>query len=238
MTPAEKGAKVDVPAETKGERTRAHILETALRLFRERGFDDTSMRAIAEEAGVSVGNAYHYFESKEHLVQAFYARTHDQHLAVCEPLLAREKDLSARLRIVLETKIETVEPYHQLSGLLFRTAADPKSPLNPFSAESKGTRAGATDLMERVVAGSSARVPADLRAELPRLLWLYEMSVILFWIHDDTSGRARTRHLIDRTCVMVARLVSLAGNPFLRPVRRDVLALMEELRGQQSGSGG
>lgn len=220
--------------ETKGERTRAHILDTALRLFREHGFEDTSMRGIAEEAGVSVGNAYHYFESKEHLVQAFYARTHAEHLALCEPLLAAEKDLAARLRIVLETKIETVEPYHHLSGLLFRTASDPKSPLNPFSAESAGAREGATDLMERVVAGSGARIPADLRAELPGLLWMYEMSVILFWIHDASTGRARTRHLIDRTCVMVARLVSLAGNPFLRPVRRDVLALMTELR---EGSG-
>jgi AcrR family transcriptional regulator len=222
--------KHETPSETKGERTRALILETALRLFRDQGFEATSMRAIAEEAGVSVGNAYHYFESKEHLVQAFYELTHAEHLAACEPLLEREKDLAARLRIVLETKIDTAEPYHHLSGLLFRTAADPKSPLNPFSAESTPTREGATTLMERVVAGSSARIPADLRAELPGLLWLYEMSVILFWIHDESKGRARTRHLIGRPCALVARLVGLASNPLMRPMRRDVLDLVAELR--------
>lgn len=221
----------DEPAhETKGTRTRALILETALRLFRDQGFEATSMRAIAEEAGVSVGNAYHYFESKEHLVQAFYERTHVEHMAACEPLLAAEKDLAKRLRIVLVTKIETAEPYHHLSALLFRTAADPKSPLNPFSAESTPVRDEATSLMQRVVDGSSARIPADLRAELPSLLWLYEMSVILYWIHDESKGRARTRHLIDRTCAFLARLVSLASNPFVRPLRREMLGLVADLR--------
>ncbi len=223
-TPAEESGG------TKGERTRAHILATALQLFREHGYESTSMRAIAEKAGVSVGNAYHYFESKEHLVQAFYALTHAEHLAACEPLLEHEKDLAKRLRIVLETKLETAEPYHHLSALLFRTAADPKSPLNPFSAESSPVRDEATELMQRVVDGSKVRIPADLRAELPSLLWLYEMSVILFWIHDESKGRARTRELIERTCSLVSRLIGLAGNPFLRPMRREVLDLVAGLR--------
>jgi AcrR family transcriptional regulator len=230
-TPAEE------PAATKGERTRAQILSTALRLFRDQGFETTSMRAIAEEAGVSVGNAYHYFESKEHLVQAFYAQTHAEHRAACEPLLEREKDLAARLRIVLETKIETAEPYHHLSGLLFRTAADPKSPLNPFSTESTLVREEATALMQRVVEGSKVRVPADLRAELPNLLWLYEMSIILFWIHDESKDRARTRQLIERTCALVSRLVSMAGNPFLRPMRREVVDLVAGLRAADADAG-
>jgi len=53
------------PKTAKGEQTRALILETAMRLFQERGYDKTTMRAIAAEAGVSVGNAYHYYEGKE-----------------------------------------------------------------------------------------------------------------------------------------------------------------------------
>ena len=43
---------------------------TALRLFRERGYEATTMRAIAKEAGVSVGNAYYYFGSKRDLYLA------------------------------------------------------------------------------------------------------------------------------------------------------------------------
>lgn len=230
MRKDERGEAPGRASETKGERTRAHILATALRLFRDNGYEATSMRAIALAAGVSTGNAYHYFESKEHLVQAFYDQTHAEHLAACEPLLARETDLAARLRVVLRTKVETAEPYHHLSGLLFKTAADPKSPLNPFSAESRKVRGEATALMRRVIEGSRTKPPEDLAAELPELLWLYEMSVILFWIHDESEGRARTLRLIERTSAMVARLVQLGGNPLFGWARRDVLALVSELR--------
>jgi len=56
----------------KGERTRERILDVALDLFRERGYEATTMRMIAKAAGVSLGNSYYYFPSKDHLVQSFY----------------------------------------------------------------------------------------------------------------------------------------------------------------------
>jgi AcrR family transcriptional regulator len=48
----------------KGEQTRRAIAEAALRLFREQGYEATTMRAIAKEAGVATGNAYYYFGSE------------------------------------------------------------------------------------------------------------------------------------------------------------------------------
>ena len=61
----------------KGQQTRTAILESALDLLQEHGYEKTTMRAIARRAGVSLGNAYHYFSSKEHLIQAFYHRLHE-----------------------------------------------------------------------------------------------------------------------------------------------------------------
>ena len=55
----------DTPARsTKAEQTRQSIIDAAMRLFRSGGYDQATMRAIADEAGVSVGNAYYYFSSK------------------------------------------------------------------------------------------------------------------------------------------------------------------------------
>jgi AcrR family transcriptional regulator len=68
---------------SKGERTRAVIVEAALRLFREHGYEATTMRAIAKEAGVATGNAYYYYGSKEEMLQEFYARNHAEHVAAC-----------------------------------------------------------------------------------------------------------------------------------------------------------
>ena len=216
----------------KGEQTRALILETALELFREHGYERTTMRAIAERGGVALGNAYYYFQSKEHLIQAFYARSHQEHLAAAQPILAREKDLTTRLRGVLRAKIDTAEPYHRFSGILFKTAADPQSPLSPFSPESHPIRQESTALMADLLRGSSVKVPQDLEAELPNLLWLYMMGIVLFWIHDFSPGRARTYHLVDHTADLVARTIGLASVPLLRPLRRRVLQLLADLRAE------
>jgi len=228
--PAKQSPSPDAKPSRKGEQTRAKILEAALSSFMERGFEETTMRIVADEAGVSLGNAYYYFESKEELVQAFYERSHQEHLAATAPLLEGERDFRKRVLATLHAKIDTSEPYHRFSGVLFRSAADPHSPLNPFSDASRRVREEAIALMERVVDGSSLGPPADLRRELPYLLWLYEMGVILFWIFDTSRGRRRTRVLIDRTVPIVTRLISLGGNPILAPLRKAVLKLLRDLR--------
>src|SRR5262245_24041111 len=126
-----RDAKPETTKISKGEQTRTLIMETALEMLRERGYEATTMRALAERAGVSLGNAYHYFRSKEQLIQAFYARTHEEHLQACAEVFAREHGLKTRLLEVMRAKIATIEPYHQFAGVLFKTAADPKSHLNP-----------------------------------------------------------------------------------------------------------
>lgn len=214
----------------KAQQTRAAILGAALELFRERGYDSTTMRAIAEHAGVALGNAYYYFNSKEHLIQAFYGRTHEEHLRACDLVLAREVDLRARLLEVMRAKIATIEPYHQFAGKLFKTAADPRSPLNPFSDESDPVRQQSIALFAQVVTGSTTRLPKDLMKELPFMLWLYHMGIVLYWIHDSSPRQARTHRLIDRSVDIIARLIGLAGNPLMRPLRKSAVRLMSELR--------
>src|SRR5438045_306036 len=100
-------------AETKSARTRSVIIDAALKLFRERGYDATTMRAIATEAGVSVGNAYYYFDSKEHLIQGFYDRAQVDHVAAAAPILDKETDLTARIIGVLEAWLRTMDPYRE-----------------------------------------------------------------------------------------------------------------------------
>lgn len=51
------------------EETRGKILDAAEALFSERGFRGTTMAAVAREAGVSKGLAYHYFAAKEDLLE-------------------------------------------------------------------------------------------------------------------------------------------------------------------------
>src|SRR5258705_5162988 len=221
----------------KGDQTKALILETALEMFQERGYEQTTMRAIAEKAKVSLGNAYYYFHSKEYLIQAFYHRTHEEHLAVSLPALEKEHTLKARLHTVMRLKIDTLKPYHQFAGVLFKTAAHPESPLNPFVSESDPVRQASIQLFAQVVEQTKARIPEDLRAELPYLLWVYHMGVILFWIHDPSPKHRRTYRLIDHTVDLLDKLISLASNPLMRPLRKQALRLIDELRDAAEDAG-
>jgi AcrR family transcriptional regulator len=214
----------------KGEATRDRILDAALDLFRTHGYAETTMRQIADAAGVAVGNAYYYYASKDQLILAFYERNHTDHLTLLGDALDRTDDFATRLRTVLRTKVDSAMPYRRLSTKLFTSAADPESPLSPFSPQSAPLRNAAVELMAEVVDGSALRVGKDLRADLPELLWLYEMGIILYWVHDPSEGCERTYGLIDRTVPLVERLVGLAKLPVVRPMVREVVGMLGELR--------
>ncbi|CAM5508264.1 MULTISPECIES: TetR/AcrR family transcriptional regulator [Streptomyces] len=211
----------DTPS--KSEQTRALILETAMRLFQERGYDKTTMRAIAQEAGVSVGNAYYYFEGKEHLIQGFYDRIAAEHQAAVRDILARETDLEARLAGVLRAWLDIATPYHEFAVQFFKNAADPDSPLSPFSPESEHARQEAISVHRQVLAGATrTKVPEELREILPELMWLSQMGLVLYWIFDRTEGRERSYRLAARGARLTARGVALARFRVLRPLVREV----------------
>jgi AcrR family transcriptional regulator len=220
-------------AGSKGEQTRSLILETALEMFGERGYEETTMRAIAEKAGVAPGATYYHFRSKEHLIQAYYERMREIHSESCAELLKKERTLKGRVLGVMGQILEDMAPYHQFAEVLFKTAADPQSPLNPFSPESEPARRASIELFAEVVRGARARIPPDLAAELPTLLWLYHMGIVLFWIHDDSGGQNRTRRLMEHTVEIVVRLIQLASLPPMKPLRKTVLNMLVDLREKQ-----
>ncbi|MFD8571995.1 TetR/AcrR family transcriptional regulator [Streptomyces sp. NPDC059639] len=212
----------------KSEQTRALILETAMRLFRERGYDKTTMRAIAQEAGVSVGNAYYYFAGKEHLIQGFYDRIAAEHQAAVRSVLDTETDLEKRLAGVLGVWLEIAEPYHEFAAQFFKNAADPESPLSPFSPESEHARQAAISVHREVLAGSKSKVPAELAEILPELMWLSQMGLVLYWVFDSSEGRERSRRLAGRGARLTTRGVALARFRVLRPLVLEVHELFTD----------
>jgi AcrR family transcriptional regulator len=217
------------PESAKSSATRALIVDTALRLFAERGYDRTTMRAIATEAGVSVGNAYYYFNSKEHLVQGFYDRIAEAHAEAAAEILDRERDFGPRLTGVLLGWLDIAQPYHEFGAQFFRNAADPNSPLSPFSRESGHARDAAIGILRDVVHGSTAKIDPELRRELPELLWLYQMGVVLYWVHDRSPDCDRTRLLVRRTVPLIDRVVGLSRLRVLRPLVRDAVQATRDL---------
>ena len=200
-------------------------------LFRTKGFEGTTMRGIADAAGVSLGSAYYYFAGKEHLIQAFYAQMQEMHLAAARDVLDKETDFASRLRGVLDEWVRVAEPYHEFAGTFFKNAAEPSSPLSPFSAESADAREASIAIFAEVLAGSDLKVAASLRPRLPELLWLLHMGVVLFWVHDRSDGQKRTLALVAGVVPLVDKLGRLSRVPVVRGVVNDLVGLLDSLRG-------
>ena len=197
----------------RGEQTRTAIVEAALRLFAENGYEATTMRAIATHAGVATGNAYYYYASKEELVREYFARHQAEHAAACRQVLAEETRLGPRIAGVLRALVEVLAPCRGF-------AAKPYWQAGP----------AAIGLYAEVIGGARGRLPASVRGRLPELLWLYSMGIVLFWVHDTSPGCVRTCRLIDSTAPIAARLIRLARLPGLRSVLRQLMSAVDEAR--------
>jgi AcrR family transcriptional regulator len=214
----------------KSEETRKRILAAALAIFRERGFEKATMREIAEAAEVATGAAYYYFDSKDALVMAFYGQAQAEMQAELVGKLAKCKTLESRLRTIIEEKLEYFAPNRRLLGAL-TAHTDPEHPLSPFSAETKAVREQDLDFFEAAVADSGVKLPKDIAPYLPRLLWMYQMGLILFWVYDRSPNQRRTKTLFEQTLKMVLLALRLASIPLLRPMHKlaaDLLKVVYE----------
>ncbi len=214
----------------KSDETRTRILEAALALFRKRGFEETTMRNIAKEAGVALGAAYYYFDSKDALVMAFYGHAQDELGALVEKTLPKSKGLEEQLRELVKMTIQYFAPNRELLRAL-SAHIDPQHPLSPFSEETREIREKDIRFFERLIRDSRVRVPEDLKTHLPRLLWLYQMGLILFWIYDRSPRQIKTQQLFEKTISIVVNLIKLSSFPLLRPIRRIATNLLEIVYG-------
>lgn len=210
--------------------TGQQILDTALRLFRERGYEATTMRLIAREAGVATGNAYYYFPSKGHLVQELYREVTSEHAVRATAALQGVDDLAGRLARALHAGLDVFAPYHAFGSEFVTVAIRPGSAASPFSAASQQARETSLAVFADVVNGARPAVTPALRGDLPELLWLAQLGVMVFWVHDASPDQRRTHALVDGAAPVVARLVRLARLPVLRGAVDDVLRLMASVR--------
>ena len=141
--------------------TRIRILDAAMELFRRQGFDQTTMREIAAEAGVATGAAYYYFDSKDAIVLAFYDQAQQELEPLIEQALAGGKHLDERLGALLEAKLKYFEPNRRLLGAL-AAHADPEHPLSPFGARTSEIRERDVVWFTRALEASGIHVPRDL----------------------------------------------------------------------------
>lgn len=102
------------------EKKKEEIIKVALKLFAEKGFYKTTIPDIAEALGMSVGNFYNYFESKEELAK--YIMQYSSNILGEEIRKISEMDISTREKILLLVRrfIEIAEEKPELIDYFLR----------------------------------------------------------------------------------------------------------------------
>src|SRR5216683_3306937 len=203
---------------TAVENTEALILQTALELFRERGFEVTTMRDIGQAAKVATGAAYYYFTSKEAIVLAYYDQVQRRHAEKVREEWKGNSGLRARLGILLHSKLEILKDDRRFLGALFRYTGDPEHPLSVFGKGTQIQRAESMAILREALTGTG--LSEEMRQLLTPALWLAHLGMILFFIYDESSGHEKTHKLVDGVLDLLTTAMEWTHSAFVRPFVR------------------
>jgi AcrR family transcriptional regulator len=203
-----------------------YYLLIALGLFREKGFDATSMQDVATRAGVAKSATYYYFPSKEAIIQAYYQAVQADQERICADTFARTGNLKSRLRTAMHTKFDLARDDRKLLGVVFRYTGEPGHPLSCLGTGTEEIRRRSIDVFRHAIARE--KLPSDLNLLLPVALWALQMGLLVMFLYDGSSEQSRTRRLADGALDLTLKLLVLAKLPVLKPVRTRVLALLRD----------
>jgi AcrR family transcriptional regulator len=179
---------------SKGERTREHILNTALHLFSEQGYDAATMREIAAAADCSLGLTYRYFARKEDLVLALYWRTAEEQEAYVRSLTPAP--IADRFAQTMQFKIAQIAPYRDAFGALFGAALTPNSGVAVLGDQTSDIRERMGRAFYDLVLGSTDPPRERQARQLATVLYALHLALLLFWLHDRSPEQRATADLV------------------------------------------
>jgi AcrR family transcriptional regulator len=175
----------------KGEKARQRLLESALQLFGSRGYEETTMRDIAAEAGYSPGLTYRYFSSKEELVLSLY-RTLCAELEEYAQTLPRVS-LPERMYAMIARQLELMAPYREALSALFGTALNSHANTGVFSEGTADIRRHSRQIYRGIVQTAKDAPKESQHENLATLLYGMHLAMVLFWLIDESQQTWRSR---------------------------------------------
>lgn len=182
------------------EETKKRILKAALALFKERGMEATTTRAIAKRAGIAEGTLFNYFKTKEDLALYFFHKETDDLIEwFYRNAQLRKAPLAEKLFGIIHRQLEYIEPYEDFIGAVFWRSLQPASRLSPLSFESQELRVKYLRFIRDILA------EAEESEEIPHVgslgaygVGLFYLGIVTYWLQDNSRGKQKTLALLDR----------------------------------------
>jgi AcrR family transcriptional regulator len=189
------------------------IVTAALALFQSKGFEATTTKAIARNAGIAEGTVFNYFRTKEDIALHFFEQEVDHAIeSVRSQPRLRKAPLDEQLFALIQSQLAYLAPYERFIGTAFVEALRPASKLGVFSHRAQALRhryvAFVQELFEASFPKRKAAVPVTWWA--PDAFWIYYLGALLFWLHDTSPRKQNTLAFLDRTLKIGVAVVKRA----------------------------
>ncbi|MGH3362710.1 MAG: TetR/AcrR family transcriptional regulator [Nocardioides sp.] len=102
---------------------RSELLDIAAGLFAEKGFKNTTVRDIADAAGILSGSLYHHFDSKESMVDEILSTFQEELFGTYDEILRSASDARTKLEQAVRVSFEAID-HHRHEVAIFQNEAD------------------------------------------------------------------------------------------------------------------
>lgn len=199
-----------VTAETKTA-TRQRILDVCQRLFVEHGFEATTTRDIARDAGIGVGTLFNYFPTKESVARVLINDAYRQAAEAFEVQLHGDAGASFSLEEELFAHIAAVlrklRPFRKYLTAVLDTELSPLS--SDRNDEAGAFRTAHLEVIDQIAARHG--VGESFTAVAGHLYWTLFVGVLAYWSKDTSPKQEDTLALLDQSLAMFVGWLISAG---------------------------
>jgi TetR/AcrR family transcriptional regulator, repressor for uid operon len=190
----------------KQQAKRQQILEAAIFCFAKSGFHATSTAQICAQAGMSPGNLFHYFPTKDAIIQAIAEEDRRETAAALVAIADAPNVITGILTLAQQVLDAARDPdYRSISIEIAAEASRNPAVADMFAVNDTTARANLVNLLKRGVASGQVDASLDLDQAASWLIALLEGAI----------GRAALENVVDREAQL--RTLSLMITRFLAP---------------------
>ena len=191
----------------KSEITRSYIYEGSLKLFSSKGFNNTTIRDLTSELGISLGILYYHFKSKEDILIHYFRSLQERTNEGTSEILASNKAVSTKILHIIEVNMSLLKEDEGITKDLINSTSNLSHPLSPFGSELKDCQQGAIELFKQAL--SAEHKPGEYLDSIAFLYWFYYLGICLCWANDNSENNQNTEKLLKITFPLTRKMVTL-----------------------------
>lgn len=185
---------------TKAQQAKNHrlIIQTAVDLMTQHGFEGTTMKQIARAADIGDATIYKYFPTKEKLVTAYFEQAIADALAQANKTPGQaDFSLHERIQLLIDSLLEILLADREFVGLARRLIE--RAPMLLLGEQLPGKtvlKQAFIQMLEQAEATKEI-VPCGFKPSLAGLLADYVYGVMAYWLRDESEQFANTTQMVD-----------------------------------------